>query len=107
MVDGDELTLTLTLTLSLTLTLTRLVDGDERAALLRHSVSQHGMWHGCAQSTAGYVQGVSTVCHSSSAGNGPCLKRILTVFGLPADHPLAGLTAVQRLMRIGIKVLAL
>ena len=27
-------------------------------------------WHGCAQSTAGYVQGVSAVCHSSSAGNG-------------------------------------
>ena len=83
------------------------MDGDERAALLRHSVSQHGMWHGAAQSTAGYVQGVSTVCHSSSAGHGPCLKRIVTVFGLPADHPLAGLTAVQRLMRIGIKVIAL
>lgn len=85
----------------------RLVDGDERAALLLHSVPQDSVWHGCAQSIAGYVQGVSPVCHSSSAGNGPCLKRIITVFGLPSDHPLAGLTAIQRLVRIGITVLAL
>ena len=55
------------------------MDGEERAALLRHSVSQHGMWHGAAQSTAGYVQGVSTVCHSSSNPNpSPNLTLTLT-----------------------------
>ena len=45
-----------------------------------YSVSQDAIWHGCAQTTAGYVAGVTQVCHSSSAGDGPCLKRIITVF---------------------------
>jgi hypothetical protein len=65
------------------------------------------MWHGAAQTTAGYVQGISQLCHGSSAGAGPCLKRIITVFALAEGHPLAGLTAVQRLQRVGIEVHAL
>lgn len=85
----------------------RLVDGAERARLLLHSVSQQLMWHGAAQTTAAYAQGVSCVCHGSSAGSGPCLKRIVTVFALAAEHPLAGLTAVERLHLIGIDVYAL
>ena len=44
------------------------------------------------------------MCHGSSAGTGPCLKRIITVFALPEVHPLAGLSVVQRLLRIGIAV---
>ena len=82
----------------------RLVDGEERAALLVHSVSQHRIWHGAAQNIFGYVEGVSQVCHGSSAGVGPCLKRIITVFALPPAHPLAELTATQRLERIGVSV---
>ena len=53
------------------------------------------------------LQGISTVCHGSSAGTGPCLKRIITAFALPDGHPLAALSAVQRLRRIGITVHAL
>ena len=30
----------------------KIVDGEERARLLRHSVSQDTMWHGAAQTTA-------------------------------------------------------
>ena len=85
----------------------RLVDGAERKQLLLHSVSQHPMWHGAAQTTAAYAQGISRVCHGSSAGSGPCLKRLVTVFALAAEHPLAGLTAVERLHLIGIDVYAL
>jgi len=84
----------------------RFVDGAERAALLICSVSQDRMWHGAAQTIHGYVAGVSAFCHSSSAGSGPCLKRVITVFELPDGHPLALLTAVQRLKRIGIVVRA-
>jgi hypothetical protein len=65
------------------------------------------MGHGCAQTVAGYIEGLSTVCHSSSAGQGPCLKRIITVFELPPSSPLSRLSAVQRLMRIGIAVYAI
>ena len=83
------------------------VDGAAREAALLHSVSQHRMWHGAAQTTHGYVQGVSDCCHGSSAGTGPCLKRIVTVFALPDDHPLAALTAAQRLRRIGLSVFAI
>ena len=71
-----------------------------------YSVSQDAIWHGCAQTTAGYVAGVTQVCHSSSAGDGPCLKRIITVFALPEGHPLAALGAMQRLLRCGIAVYA-
>lgn len=85
----------------------RWVDGHEREALLLCSISQHQMWHGAAQTTSAYVDGVSRVCHSSSAGNGPCLKRIITVFALPEEHPFATLSAVQRLQRVGIEVHAL
>ena len=70
-------------------------------------MSQDAIWHGCAQTTAGYVAGVTRVCHSSSAGDGPCLKRIITVFELPLSSPLSRLSAVQRLMRIGIAVYAI
>ena len=84
----------------------RLVDGDERRALLVHSVSQHEMWHGVAQTIHGYVKGVSSCCHSSSAGQGPCLKRIITVFELPKGHALEPLSALQRLRRVGITVRA-
>ena len=65
------------------------------------------MWHGAAQTTAAYVEGISEVCHGSSAGTGPCLKRIITVFELSESHPLCRLTAMQRLQRIGIEVHAL
>ena len=82
----------------------RFVDGAERESLLVATVSQDAMWHGAAQTTAGYVEGITQVCHSSSAGRGPCLKRIVTVFALPDDHPLASLSAVQRLLRVGIAV---
>jgi hypothetical protein len=85
----------------------RFLDGEERRRLLVYSASQDRIWHGCAQTTSGYVQGISTVCHGSSAGTGPCLKRILTVFSLPSDHPLARLTAIQRLQRIGVSVYAI
>ncbi|KAJ1489900.1 hypothetical protein T484DRAFT_1885101 [Baffinella frigidus] len=84
----------------------RLVDGAERRSLLVHSVSQDAMWHGAAQTAHGYVQGLSEVCHSSSAGTGPCLKRIITVFQLPQGHALASLGAVQRLRRVGITLRA-
>ena len=46
------------------------VDGAERDELLVFSVSQDQMWHGAAQTTSGYVQGISEVCHCSSAGQG-------------------------------------
>ena len=82
----------------------RFVDGEERNALLVASISQHAMWHGAAQTTAAYVKGLAEVCHGSSAGSGPCLKRIITVFSLPPEHPLAKLSACQRLRRIGIEV---
>ena len=94
-----------------------------------HRVSQHEMWTGAAQTTSAYLEGISAVCrgilaraprrrnqqaphiwqvcHGSSAGQGPCLKRIITVFALPEGHPLAGLSAVQRLLRIGIAVHAI
>ena len=85
----------------------RCVDGAEREELRLCSISQHEMWRGAAQTTAGYVDGVSSVCHSSSAGDGPCLKRIITVFALPEEHPFAGLSAVQRLLRVGIEVHAI
>ena len=81
-------------------------DGDERRSLLVHSVSQDEMWHGAAQTVHGYVQGLSGCCHSSSAGTGPCLKRIITVFELPKGHALESLSAVQRLRRVGITVRA-
>ena len=83
------------------------VDGEERKAALVYSVSQDGIWHGAAQTTYGYIQGVSQVCHGSSSGNGPCLKRIITVFELPFSHPLSGLSAIQRLHRIGVIVYAI
>jgi len=83
------------------------LDGAAREAALLHSVSQDRMWHGAAQTTHAYVQGVSDCCHGSSAGTGPCLKRIVTVFALPDDHPLAALTAAQRLRRIGLSVFAI
>jgi hypothetical protein len=83
-----------------------LVDGAEREALLVHSVSQHLMWHGAAQTISAYIKDISPVCHGSSAGTGPCLKRLITVFRLPDEHPLSCLTAVQRLHRIGISVYA-
>ena len=67
-------------------------------------ISQDAIWHGAAQTTAGYVHGVTQVCHSSSGGVGPCLKRIITVFKLPEGHPLARLSAVERLWRIGIAI---
>lgn len=84
-----------------------ILDGDERAACLVHRISQDAIWHGAAQTIAGFVQGVSPVCHGSSAGKGPCLKRIITVFPLREGHPLAPLSAVQRLQRVGIEVHAL
>ena len=83
------------------------VDGAERDDLLVFSVSQHEMWHGAAQTTSAYVQGISEVCHCSSAGSGPCLKRIVTVWVLPEGHPLCQLTAVQRLQRVGVEVHAI
>ena len=67
-------------------------------------ISQDAIWHGAAQTTAGYVHGVTQVCHSSSGGVGPCLKRIITVFKLPEGHPLARLSAVERLWRVGIAI---
>lgn len=82
----------------------RLIDESERADLLVCSISQDQIWHGCAQTVHGYIQGVSSCCHSSSAGVGPCLKRIITVFELPVDNPLARLSAVERLLRVGIAV---
>jgi len=85
----------------------RIVDGEERESMLLHSVSQHLMWHGAAQTVFAYIEGIAQVCHGSSAGTGPCLKRIITVFALQAHHPLARLTPVQRLLRIGIEVHAI
>lgn len=85
----------------------RFVDGDERASLLVHSESQNLIWHGAAQTTAGYVRGVTQVCHGSSEGHGPCLKRIFTVFALTPTHPLASFSAIERLQKIGITVHAL
>ena len=85
----------------------RCVDGAEREGLRVCSISQHRIWHGAAQMPAAYIGGLTDVCHSSSAGEGPCLKRIVTVFALPEGHPLGALDAIDRLRRVGIDVHAI
>lgn len=52
----------------------RLIDGDERATLLLHSVSQDRIWHGAAQTIAGYVQGVTQVRHVPHHGSSHCAR---------------------------------